>query len=320
MSFQINVNNVGRALVVENFVLWCFPFEFGALGSLLSPFADFAWLHSAPHHPLWNNIIVLIPSCVERKSAGGSIYLYVYLINFCSKIISKVQCSIVCPLVSRFQHLRVWFASHSDLSYIIYIYISTCIWNQGFDGSPVGSRKHAALEPRISRHFACVLLLLASCLTVSELWIGHLPTFPWIAEVKRHCSILAGKRMVSCIPDSKDMNFINHYIDFHTAQEAPSTCQGASPSHGTYLHAATAPKEPDTKSIHHSKTTTNSAGLWIIRNYDTWFLCIPHCSRSWCLWAFFLCVLDPDVEQLAHQFFSPCPAAAAQSRAPAPEP
>ena len=47
VSFQINVKDVGRVLVVEGFVLWRFPFEFWALGSLLSPFADFAWLHSA---------------------------------------------------------------------------------------------------------------------------------------------------------------------------------------------------------------------------------------------------------------------------------
>ena len=224
-------------------------------------------------------------------------YIYIFIwIFFCLRLFPRFNVVLY----------ALWFPDSSTSGFdlqvvLIYpkIYIekcSTCIWNQGFDGSPVGSRKHAALEPRISRYFACVLLLLASCLTVSEPWIGligHLPTFPWIAEVKRHCSILAGKRMVSCIPDSKDMNFINHYIDFHTAQESPSTCQGASPSHGTYLHAATAPKEPDTKSIQHSKTTTNSAGLWIIRNYDTLFLCIPHCSRSWCLWAFFFasCIL-----------------------------
>ena len=70
--------------------------------------------------------------------------------------------------------------------------------------------------------------------------------------------------MLSCIPGFKDVNYINRSITlnrFPHCPRKPATCQGASPSHGTYLHAATAPKEPDTKSIHHSKTTTNSAGF-----------------------------------------------------------
>jgi len=47
VSCQINVKDVGGILVVESIVLRRFPFEFWALRSLLSPFADFAWLHSA---------------------------------------------------------------------------------------------------------------------------------------------------------------------------------------------------------------------------------------------------------------------------------
>ena len=42
VSFQINVEDVGRVLVVESFVLRRFPFEFWALGSLRSPCAGFA--------------------------------------------------------------------------------------------------------------------------------------------------------------------------------------------------------------------------------------------------------------------------------------
>jgi len=59
-----------------------------------------------------------------------------------------------------------------------------CIWIQGFDGSPVGSRKHAALEPRIQD--ICNVLSFASCLIVSEPFIGHQHFHCWSQATLQH--------------------------------------------------------------------------------------------------------------------------------------